>query len=163
MLDWYSQRFNDHWGFPTTCLDPVNPSGPRLISNAIDADATFLGIGFIAEDFARNHPNCIHILTTSYACILCMSWLSAWELQYAWVGSSFVAVVFASWLLHMRGKANLPYLLAVLRIINPDDVHHGASFHHPCLSFRLQPIFSTQAWTLPLGPILFSSVSSPLQ
>ncbi len=143
MLDWYSQRFNDHWGFPTTCVDPVNPNGPRLISNARDSDGTYLGIGEIAEVFARDHPNCIHILTTTYACILCTYWLLAWELQYSWVVSSFVAVVFASCLLHLRGKANLPYLLTVLRIIDPDDVHHGASFYYPCLSFRLHPNFCT--------------------
>jgi hypothetical protein len=131
VLDWYSQRFNEHWGFPTSCT-LSSSSTSKDFCNAIDSDPTYLSIGETLEEFDKNHPYASTLLVTAYVLSLLIYWNFAGNFGQLYVGSSFFFVFTTWWLLRNRGKMNLPYFLARFRIIEPNDVHHGTSFHHPC-------------------------------
>ncbi len=140
VLDWYSQQFNDHWGFPTSCDLGGVGSSTKGICYAIDSGHTSLNIGEIAHQLAGD--NCVFIPVSVYAFVIFIMWFLDWKFQYAWLGLSFVVVIMMTWLFKDRGKVNLPWVLARFRIIEPHDVHHGTPSHHPC-SIQLRLLTSS--------------------
>ncbi len=137
ILDWYSQQFNDCWGFPTTCvLD--SRSNQEGICHAIHSHHRYLAFfpEHTANQISQRHPNFDKVLCALYIGILSI-WFHSFSLKidlWFFSFSLFFLIIIA--LVRNRGRVNLPYILATLRIIDRDDVHHGtALLDLPLFSF----------------------------
>lgn len=162
-LDWYSQQFNDCWGFPTSCvLD--SRTRQEGICHAIHSNHRYLA--FFPEDtaneFFQRNPNIDKFLCASYFGILSI-WIHFFSLKMdVWFVSFTLVFSMAMALVQSRGRVNLPYILAKLCLIDRHDVHHGTSIldpHHFLLRVLIEPLCSPsfQVLTSLLGLILCSS------
>jgi hypothetical protein len=168
-LDWYSHRFNDCWGFPTSCLIAGPTQTEEGICHAIHSNHRYLAFfpKAFAENISKEYPYCDKILFAAYIGILPI-WFQMFSLKLdLWFISFSLLFFMMIALVRNSGKVNLPYILAKLSIIDRHDVHHGAAPPPPILTNfclgSVEQLFHLpfQASTWPHGPIFSSSASWP--
>ena len=124
VLDLYSHKFNDNWGFPTSCCVPTSPvSSQKHICHAIDSSPKLFGVvKEIVDTYGQRHLTTV-VLAVFLIVLFFLRALDQFDFLFVCTLSLLVFTFIA--LIWSGGRVNLPYILARLKIIEPNDVHHG--------------------------------------
>ena len=152
VLDLYSHKFNENWGFPTSCCVPsTSPQQKHVVYFCHAIDSSPKQIDFFQKLVDNHHSptkQLIFVLVFSLIFLAFLWTLDMFDFLPVCLISLVVFILIG--LILSCGRVNLPYILARLKIIEPNDIHHGVT-HYRYLSHIAWPEQFTHSLFSPLS------------